>query len=262
VDSAAESAPERAQRETQRALFDGIAARYDAARPGYPPRILAFLARTAGLRPGSDVLEIGCGTGQLTEPLARAGYRVTAVDPGPALVAAARTRVVGFAVTFAVTPFEDLAAPGGSFDLAVSAAAFHWLDPGTAFPQVARLLRPGGWLALLGNDERYDDPVGPGLDALWAAHGDTGGAWQRHPPSPDAVTAAGRFGPPVARAVDERATLPAEDVITLESTRATFLSWPPARQRAFAGDLRALLAPHPVVAFTRRTTITLAQARA
>jgi SAM-dependent methyltransferase len=259
VDSGAESSAERARRETQRALFDGIAARYAAARPGYPPRVLAFLAGTAGLRPGCDVLEAGCGTGQLTEPLARAGYRVTAVDIGPALIAAARQRTAGLGVTFAVTPFEDLAVPAASFDLVTSAAAFHWIDPAAAFAKAARLLRPGGWLALLGNDEHYDDRVGPGLGALWAAHGNTGGAWQRHPSAPEAVTAAGLFGPPAFLADDERATLPADGVIALETTRATYLGWPPAVQDAFTGALRELLAPHPVVAFTRRTTITLAQ---
>jgi ubiquinone/menaquinone biosynthesis C-methylase UbiE len=79
---------------------------------------------------------------------------------------------------------EDLAAAEESFDLIISSAAFHWIDPEVAFGKSARLLRPGGWLALLGTDEQYDHPLGPALDDLWVSHGDTGGAWDSRPSAP------------------------------------------------------------------------------
>jgi 2-polyprenyl-3-methyl-5-hydroxy-6-metoxy-1,4-benzoquinol methylase len=93
VQTGAEPEPEREKRHYQRALFDGIADRYEAARPGYPPRVVEFVAATAGLGPGAPVLEVGCGTGQLTERPARSGFRLTAIDIGPSLIAAARRRV-------------------------------------------------------------------------------------------------------------------------------------------------------------------------
>jgi ubiquinone/menaquinone biosynthesis C-methylase UbiE len=253
-----ESERERDKRHYQRALFDGVADRYEAYRPGYPARVLEFVAATAGLGPGAAVLEIGCGTGQLTEPLARAGFRLTAIDIGPSLIAAARRRVLGADVSFQVTSFEDLAAADASFDLVISAAAFHWIDPGVAFSKSARLLRPGGWIALLGAEERYDEPLGAALESLWVRHVDTGGAWQRRPSDPGAVAATGLFGTPACLTDSQRTALPAADVIALESTRATFLSWPHDTQRRFTEDLRRLLESQPAVHLTRRTSVTMA----
>lgn len=254
-----ESAGDRTKRHRQRTLFDGIAERYDAFRPGYPARVVDFVIATAGLAPGAPVLEVGCGTGQLTERLAHVGFRLTAIDIGPAMIAAARRRVTAADVSFEVTSFEDLAAADASFDLVISAAAFHWIDPEVAFGKSARLLRPGGWLALLGTDDRYDDALGSALDQLWVSHGDTGGAWQRRPFDPDAVSATGLFGTPVCLSDSQQAVLPAGDLIALESTRGTFLSWPPDAQRRFTDELRRLLGSQPAVHLTRETALTMAQ---
>lgn len=253
-----ESARERDKRHYQRILFDGIAERYAASRPGYPPRVTEFVATTAGLGPGAAVLEVGCGTGQLTERLAGHGFRLTAIDIGPSMVAAARQRLAGADVSFHATSFEDLAAADASFDLVISSAAFHWIDPAVGFSKSARLLRPGGWLALLGTEERYDAPVGPALDALWIKHGDTGGAWQRRPSDPEAIAAAGLFGTPVFLADEQPATLPEDAVIALESTRATFLSWPHDTQGRFTEELAKLLESHPRVHLTRHTSVAMA----
>ena len=260
-----ESERERDKRHHQRTLFDGIAERYELSRPGYPSRVVEFITVTAGLGPGSAVLEIGCGTGQLTERLASSRFRLTAIDIGPSMIAAARRRLAGdradepTAVSFQVTSFEDLAAADASFDLLISSAAFHWIDPEVAFSKSARLLRPGGWLALLGTEERYDEPVGEALDALWIRHGDTGGAWQRRPSDPAAVAASGLFGTPACLADTRRAVLPPDTVIALESTRATFLSWPPGTQRQFTDALARLLESRPAVHLTRHTSVTMAQ---
>jgi ubiquinone/menaquinone biosynthesis C-methylase UbiE len=259
VTTGPESTRDRDKRHHQRALFDDIAERYDSSRPGYPAHVVEFITTTAGLGPGDAVLEIGCGTGQLTERLATFGCQLTAIDIGPAMIAAARRRLADDRVRFQAASFEDLAAADASFDLVISSAAFHWIDPEVAFAKSARLLRPGGWLALLGTEERYDDPVGEALDALWIKHGDTGGAWQRRPSDPEAVDAAGLFGTPVCLADRQRTVLPAREVIALESTRATFLSWSPDTQRRFTDELRRLLEPTPAVHLTRHTSVTMAQ---
>jgi SAM-dependent methyltransferase len=221
--------------------------------------VVEFVTASAGLGPGAAVLEIGCGTGQLTERLAGSGFRLTAVDIGPSMVAAARRRLAGVGVSFLVTSFEDLAAADASFDLVISGAAFHWVDPEVAFDKSARLLRPGGWLALLDTEERYDDPLGAALDALWVAHGDTGGAWERRPSDPEAIAATGLFGTPVRMTDRQQAVLAASEVIGLESTRATFLTWPRDTQRHFTGELRQLLESRPMVHLTRHTSVTMAQ---
>lgn len=254
-----ESDQDRAKRQNQRTLFNGIAERYEASRPGYPAYVIEFVAATADLRTGAAALEIGCGTGQLTEPLSGLRIRLTAIDIGPSLVAAARRRVGDAGVSFEVTSFEDLAAGDASFDLVISGAAFHWIDPEVAFSKAARLLRPGGWLVLLGTEEHYAAPIGPALEALWISHGDTGGAWERRPSDPEAVRATGLFGSPVCLSGSQRIVLPACDVIALESTRGTFLSWADGTQSEFTADLRRLLATQPAVHLTRQTSVTMAQ---
>lgn len=255
-----ETSDERRKRHFQRALFDGIAGQYDAARPGYPPEVLDFVTTTAGLGPGAAVLEIGCGTGQLTEALVRAGFRVTASDIGAAMIACARQRPGCASVRFEVGAFEDLVADESAFDLVISSAAFHWIDPEVAFAKSARLLRAGGWLALLGTADRYDEPVGPALDELWTTHGDTGGAWQRRQSDSQAIAATGLFGPAQCVTERRRATLGADEVARLESTRATFLGWPRSTQRRFIADLGRLLNRAPAVGVTRQTSVTIAPA--
>jgi ubiquinone/menaquinone biosynthesis C-methylase UbiE len=89
----AESERELTTRRYQRTLFDGVAQLYDDSRLGYPDEIVEFAVATAGVGPGSDVLEVGCGTGQLTQGLARFGFRLTAIDIGPSMIAAARRRL-------------------------------------------------------------------------------------------------------------------------------------------------------------------------
>jgi 2-polyprenyl-3-methyl-5-hydroxy-6-metoxy-1,4-benzoquinol methylase len=144
VTAVTESGRDRDKRHYQRALFDGIAERYAASRPGYPAHVVDFITTTAGLAPAAAVLEVGCGTGQLTRQLARRGFQLTAIDIGPSMIATARRHLTGAEVLFQVTSFEDLAAADASFDLVISSAAFHWIDPEVAFSKSARLLRPDG----------------------------------------------------------------------------------------------------------------------
>src|SRR5215467_3828022 len=199
LDVGAETEQERGKRRHQRTLFDGVAGLYQASRPGYPGHLVEFVAATAGLDAGSSVLEVGCGTGQLTERLAGFGFGLTAIDLGPSMIAAARHRLDGSAVSFQVSSFEDLAAADASFDLVISGASFHWVDPEVRFAKSARLLRPGGWLALLGVDERYDEPFGVVLAGMWAVRGDTGGAWVTQAVDAEVIAGTGLFAEPVCR---------------------------------------------------------------
>jgi SAM-dependent methyltransferase len=129
-------------------LFDRVAAEYDRVRRGYPAVLVDTACSTAGLAAGSCVVEVGCGSGKLTGALVERGLSVDAVDPGPELVAIARSRVGNAPVRFHVGRFEDVDLPTGTFEAVFSATAFHWVDPGVAWSKAARLLRPDGVLAL------------------------------------------------------------------------------------------------------------------
>ncbi len=133
-----------------RQTFDAVAERYDGIRPDYPPELVAELIRLADLGRGDRVLEIGCGTGQLTVPLAAAGLCVTAVELGPALAAVAQRRLVPYPdARVTVGAFEDVPVAEAAFDLVVAATSFHWIDEAVRVEKSARALRPGGSLAVV-----------------------------------------------------------------------------------------------------------------
>ncbi|MFF9671700.1 class I SAM-dependent methyltransferase [Streptomyces eurythermus] len=142
--------PAESRRARLSRTFDEIAELYDRARPGYPPRLYDDLAELASAGPGSRVLEVGCGTGQATVPLAARGCRITAVDAGPRMADVARRRLAGFATVEVVTAeFERWPLPPEPFDAVVSATAFHWIDPAVRMARAAAALRPGGALAVV-----------------------------------------------------------------------------------------------------------------
>jgi len=133
-------------------VFNEVPELYDRMRPTYPDELFADLASIAGIDDGSHVLEVGCGTGQATRSLAALGCSVTAVDPGPAMVAIARQRLAHLpAVHIENATFEQWDDHGMSFDALVAAASWHWVEPALGWPKAHKVVRPDGWMALLGH---------------------------------------------------------------------------------------------------------------
>lgn len=137
------------ERRELRRVFESVAGSYDAARPRYPAALFDALEEEAGLDVPADVLEIGCATGVATEPMAQRGHRITCVELGSALAAAARANLAGHpAVAVVCASFDTWTPPAwGAFDLVCAATAWHWLDPATKYQRAHRHLRPGGALA-------------------------------------------------------------------------------------------------------------------
>jgi SAM-dependent methyltransferase len=145
-----------------RTTFGSDPASYDAARPEYPAKLYALLERRCGLGPGSRVFEIGAGTGIATRGLlARGAPHVTVVEPDARLARYLRGSIGADRAKVAILPtyFEPARQPAGSFDLGVSATAFHWLEERRALRKIARWLRPGGWWACWWN--AFGDPDRP-----------------------------------------------------------------------------------------------------
>ena len=139
-----------ADRGRLRQTFDIVAARYHAARPDYPDALYDALTSVAGLVPDKDeVLEIGCGTGKATIPLARRGFRITAVELGAALAAEAARNLAAFGrVAVINADIEAWRPPAPAmFGLVFAATAWHWLDPATRYLRAWEWLKPGGHLA-------------------------------------------------------------------------------------------------------------------
>jgi SAM-dependent methyltransferase len=136
--------------------FGGVAEVYDRARPTYPDDAAHWLVlgEWAEHRAHADVLEVGAGTGKLTERILERGHRVLATDPDHAMLSRLAARAPAPPVAQAAV--EHLPVRTRSVDVVVGAQCFHWFDLGLALPQIARVLRPGGHLALTWNlrDER------------------------------------------------------------------------------------------------------------
>src|SRR5690606_23708125 len=124
--------------------FGSDPARYDRTRPRYPERVVRAIAAAS---PGPDVLDVGIGTGIAARQLRAAGCRVRGVEVDARMAAFARDE--GFDVD--VARFEDWDPAGRTFDTVVSATTWHWVDPVAGAAKAARVLRPGGRLALLWN---------------------------------------------------------------------------------------------------------------
>ena len=130
--------------------FGAVAEAYDRGRPSYPAEAVAWLA-------GGDakvVLELAAGTGKLTRQLVDQGHAVFATEPDEAILEVLRERVPE--VSAKVAAAESLPANDRSVDVVVVGQAFHWFDHEAALAEAARVLKPGGHLALVWNsrDER------------------------------------------------------------------------------------------------------------
>jgi ubiquinone/menaquinone biosynthesis C-methylase UbiE len=131
-------------------VFDEIAAEYDRRRPAYPDELVDQACQVAGIGSGDHVLEVGCGSGQLTRGLVARGLHVTALEPGKSLIALARQNLEGAGeVEFVNAQFEDALLPREQFQAVFSASAFHWVDPKVSWQKSADVLVPGGTLALV-----------------------------------------------------------------------------------------------------------------
>ena len=131
-------------------VFDEIAAEYDRHRPAYPDELVDQACQVAGIGRGDQVLEVGCGSGQLTRGLLARGLHVTALEPGKSLIALAKRNLEGAgAVEFVNAQFEDALLPREQFQAVFSASAFHWVDPKVSWRKTADVLVPGGTLALV-----------------------------------------------------------------------------------------------------------------
>jgi len=151
-------------------VFDEIAAEYDRHRPAYPDELIDQACRVAGIGSGDHVLEVGCGTGQLTRGLVARGLHVTALEPGKSLIALARQNLEGAGeVEFVNAQFEDALLPCERFAAVFSASAFHWVDPKVSWQRAADVLVPGGTLALMQYCGIEEPRSKPDQDAALAA---------------------------------------------------------------------------------------------
>jgi len=177
-------ADQRAEQEFQRRArsFGPVAAAYDRGRPSYPRQAAEWLV------PGQarTVLELGAGTGKLTARLVELGHDVHASDPDEGMLDVLSARVPGASTKVGVA--EEIPVNDRSVDAVVCGGSFHWFDHERAMPEIARVLKPGGHIAITWNqrDERI-----PWVRRLGAVLGEAGHDFDS---SYDVLASSGFFG--------------------------------------------------------------------
>jgi SAM-dependent methyltransferase len=127
---------------------------YARYRLGYPPALIARIVEIVGLKRGDSVLDLGCGPGLVAIPLAQAGLKVTAVDPEPNMVEAAKeaAREADVSLDARQGSSFDLPAGIGPFKLVTMGRSFHWMDREATLKILDGLIGPRGAIALLHDD--------------------------------------------------------------------------------------------------------------
>jgi SAM-dependent methyltransferase len=251
--------------------FNEVADSYNRVRPDYPPGLFDDLITIAGLAPGDHLLEVGCGPGKATLPLARRGFRVTCIEPGPDLAAVARRNLAGLDAEVIGERFEDWdPRPGDQPALVFAATAWHWIDPAVRYRQAWRALRPGGHLAFWSALHVFPDGGDPFFREIQEVYDEIGeglppgDSWPRpgelHDQSPE-IEASGLFTMAGVRHYDWEQVYDAETYIGVLSTFSGHIAMEQWQRDRLYGEIRARLARRPVHSVRRHWGAVLHVAR-
>ena len=233
--------------------FVGEGGAYDSVRPAYPDEAVAALVdaarRARGVHaPGRDgplrAADIGAGTGKMSELLARRGLLVDAVEPSEAMRAQASS-VDG--VTWHEGVAEETGLPNGVYDIVVFAQSWHWMDPERAGLEAARILAPGGALAIVWNQMAVSIPWVHRLTRIMRS-GDV-----HRPDKPP--TPGGGFAPMTLTQVAWEDRMTPEEILTLGTTRSSYIRSSEAGRARMQENLRWYLYDHLGYAPGERVTI-------
>ena len=219
----------------RRTSFGSVAADYAALRPGYPADAVAFLL---GDRP-RRVLDLGAGTGLLTDVLLTAGHEVLAVDLSGSMLDQLRARLPQ--VVAATGGAESIPLPDSDVDAVVAGQAAHWFDPVPAAAELRRVLRPGGVVGFVWNTR---DETVPWVRAL----GDLLAEEARDHEADQGVVERFAAELPASVAVFDSGTVQQvspEQVVRGIGTRSYVATMDDAGRARFLGRVRHLLDTHP-----------------
>ena len=214
--------------------FELVADVYERARPGYPPEAVAWIADRLELRPGRTLLDLGAGTGKLTRALLETGARVIAVEPGDAMRAELERAAPGAEALRGSA--EDIPLPEGSVDAVTVGQAFHWFRHDVAIPELHRVLRARGGVALVWNSRDPDAPLHQEIGKLIAPFIPPGRRdseeWQRE------LAESELFGPLEERRFSFAQELDADQLAERIASVSFVAAAPPAARRELDAELR------------------------
>jgi SAM-dependent methyltransferase len=242
------------RREQLSATFDQDAELYQRARPDYPSELYARLLYVTQLSPGAHLLEVGCATGKATLPLAREGFRITCLDPGPALAAVARADLAAFDVDVIETRFEDWVPSGEPFALVFAATSWHWVDPAVRYRLAAEALQPDGHLAIWGAGHVFPYHGDPFFEEIQEIYDEIGEAFPSDHvlPRPQElkddrgeIEASGLFRVVDVTQYDWEGMYDAEGYIELLNTFSNHIAMEEWQRDRLFGEIRRRLAQRP-----------------
>jgi SAM-dependent methyltransferase len=226
--------------------FGAVAADYAAWRPSYPADVVAFLVSgAAGHDRPRRVLDLGAGTGLLTEALVAAGHDVVAADVSADMLAQLTARLPG--VPTLVASAESLPLPDGDREVIVAAQAAHWFEPAAASKEFLRVLAPGGAVGFVWNIQEATEPWAVELAALQAEGGtrdQTGDRPEGNQAIVDAFATELRADVEVHRARWVH-RVPPEAVVGRAASSSRVALLDDAARQAYLGRIRDLLDTHP-----------------
>jgi SAM-dependent methyltransferase len=233
-------------REQLRRTFGEDAELYDRVRPNYPPALYDDIAELLGNPDQLRVLEIGPGTGQATAPMVERGWSVTAIELSPDLARVAHAKLPEVEVI--VADFDSWELPSATYDLVISATAFHWLDPATRVARCADVLRPGGMLAVVSTEHILGGSVQFFADMMgcyqrFMDDADTNGlqAADAIPEDSSEVDATGRFEPVEFRRYERDLTYSTSEYLDLLSSYSGHRALTTERRDGLYGCIGALI---------------------
>jgi SAM-dependent methyltransferase len=232
--------------------FDAWAGEYDRFRPPYPDELFDTIRERLELSERPQVVDLGAGTGRASLAMAELGWRVTAVEPGRAMLDVLRQQASdrGLLVSTIQAEAEATGLAPDAAELVTAAQAFHWFDHERALTEVARITRPGGGIALFwnvrdGERSAFLADYGTLLDRYVGEENDMG---RYEATGRDELRAAfaatTAFTPLVLLNLHHEVPMTPEQFIGLAFTASYVRALPPEQQDRFRLDLAALLGRH------------------
>ena len=230
------------------AAFTSGADTYRSVRPSYPDDAVDFLLQGHGPQRGS-VVELGAGSGQLTQKLLLRGYQVEATEPSAGMLETLREHLCSYPQlgTHRVSA-EDTALPAGQATAVVAAQAWHWFDVDRATHEAARLSQPGARLGLIWNQLDVTHPWVHRLSRIMHA-GDVHGIDWRPPITP------GYYNAPEMFHTYWSQQLTADGIVALAQTRTYWLNANPQTRQRVEENIRWYLSEE--LGFDQDATIEL-----